>query len=511
MAYGTITTSRTYLTQQLSKLSNSMTEKTAQLASGKKATTYGGIGNQRLLDLELTQKVTRIESYEQTITMAKLHIETLNLTLDRMEKLRIEAKDTMDLNNFELQSDGQTSTQATAEILLHEVISLLNAEIGGHYLFGGSDANTNPVLEVDQILHGRDGKAGLLTVLDEFAQANLGAGGMGRLDVSALTTVLDGFGDPLTSTFSVTEDGAHDFGFDISAVTSTLSNVTITGPLGGDPDGFDVEFSGQPVPGETISIELALPPDGRLVTVDLTASASAGGEGVFQIGNDLAETAANLRAAVTAALQEEAQTSLRAASDTWAADSFFDTFGGAEPMRVAGPPFDTATGLIAGGSATVAWYRGENTPTANARTDKTAVVDDNLRIGYGVRANEQGLADVVKTLATFVAADFSSGTATAENYYSALAGDLKSTLQPLGTDRSGIVGITTEIAVAYKTIGYTSDRHTLMKSSYLGTIDKIEGIDKETVAIELLQMQTNIEASYRATSIVLNLSLTNYI
>lgn len=512
MGISTITTSRGYLTQQLNSLSSALTEKTSQLASGKVSTTYGGVGSQRLLSMELKQKAQRIEAYEETITMSRLHIKTLNLNLQRLEALRIESKATMDLNNFQLQADGQTSTQATAEILLAETIGLLNAEVAGHYLFGGSDANTNPVLEMSQILNGADGKAGLKQVMNEYWLANQGpAGSEGRLTVSPLNTVLSA-GVPVSADFSISEDGAHNFGFDISAVTSNLSNMTLTAPTGADPDSFAVEFTGQPQPGETISIELALPPDGaKSVTIELKAAVSNAKTGEFTIGADLAETADNLRTAIQAAIKEQTATSLRAASDTWASSEFFDTFGGKIPNRVDGPPFDTATGLVSGAGTTTIWYVGENLPTDDPRQDKIAAVDDNLRLGYGVRANEQGLTDVVKTLATFIAADFSGGTPSDEKYYSELATSMKNILQPERTDRSGIVDITTEIAVAFKSIEFTAERHQIQKSGYLSAVDQIEGVDKELLAVEILQLQTNIEASYRASSIVLKLSLADYI
>jgi flagellin-like hook-associated protein FlgL len=512
MGISSITTSRGYLTQQLNNLSSTLSEKTSQLATSKVSTTYGGLGNQRLLSMELKQKVERIESYEETITMSTLHIKTLNLNLERMEALRIESKSTMDLNNFQLQADGQTSTQATAEILLTEAIGLLNAEVGGHYLFGGSDANTNPVLEMSQILDGVDGKAGLKQVMSEYWQANMGpAGSEGRLTVSPLNTVLSA-GVPVSSDFTIAEDGAHDFGFDIAAVSSTLTNMNLTAPTGADPDSFGIEFTGQPQPGEKLTVELGLPPDGsETVKIELTATVGSAAEGEFVIGADLAETATNLRAALQTAIQEQAGTTLRAASDEWAANEFFDTYNGAVPNRVDGPPYDTATGVVSGAATTTAWYVGENLPTTDPRQDKVAAVDDNLSLGYGVRANEQGLTDVVKTLATFIAADFSGNTETDRKYYSSLADGLKSVLQPPNTDRSGIVDITTEIAVAYKSIEFTADRHEIRKSGYNTTIDEIEGVDKELLAAEILQMQTNIEAAYRASSIVMQLSLADYI
>ncbi|WP_417670872.1 flagellar protein [Roseibium sp.] len=511
MAIDTITTSRSYMTKQVTSLSKTMAEKTTQLATGKVARTYGGIGNNRLLDLELTQKVGRIESYQQTIVQANLHIETLNLTLERLEDLRIDGKSAIDPNDFELQADGQTRAQATAEILLYEAVNLLNTEVAGHYLYGGSHATEDPVAGLEQILEGTSTQAGLKQVIDEFYQANAGANGNGRLDVSALTTNYIGI-VPTDSTFSITEDGAHDFGFDISSVTSGLSNVTVTGPGGLDPDNVDIQFTGQPALGETITLEFTLPPDQtEPVSFSFTASSDGGEDGTFAIGADLEESAGNLRDAINAELEKYTQTTLRAISDEWAADSFFDTFGGAEPMRVDGPPFDSATALVAGGATTVSWYTGENTATDNAREDKSAVIDTNLSVDYGARANETGLVDIVKSLATFISADFSAGTDTDKLYYNDLAQKMRYVLEPDTSDQSGVVNISTEISIAYRTVQNTSDRHDQMRSSYLTTIDEIEGVDNELLAAEILQLQTNIEASYRASSIVYQLSIVDYL
>ena len=511
MAVSTVSTSRTYLIQQLGELNDTLAQKTTQLARGKVGTTYGEIGDRRLLDIQLTQKVSMIETYQQTITISNLHLQTGTMSLDRLEELRQDAKSALDTNDFVIQDDGQTQTQSRAELLLNEAVNILNTEVAGYYVFGGTDAVNDPVATLDAILDGEDGLDGLRTYLSEFSQANLGTNNNGRVDTSTLTTNYAG-AVPTDSTFTVAEDGAHDFGFDISSVTSTLTNVAVTGPLAADPDSFDVQFTGQPNLGETISVELTMAPDHTdTVTIEFTAATSAENEGTFAIGADLEETAQNLRDALAAEIENQAQTTLRAVSDEWAAEEFFTTYGGEEPQRIDGPPYDTATALTGGGSTTVAWYTGRNDTTTDPREDKNAVVDGNLTVNYGVRANETALRELVQSLAAFVAADFSGGTQTDEEYYNALSTNLRSTLQPPGVEQSGIVDIATDIAITHRTVSLTEDRHVQMKSTYEGTIADIEGIDQDLVAAEILQLQTNIEVSYRASSIVFNLSLSDYL
>ncbi|MBN9671414.1 flagellar protein [Roseibium aggregatum] len=512
MTVSSITTSRTYLTRQLGELNDLLSEKTTQLARGKSGTTYGEIGDRRLLDIELTQKVSMIETFQQTITITDLHLKTMTMSLERLEDIRQDAKSALDSNDFVLQDDGQTQTQSRAELLLNEAVNILNTEVASFYVFGGTDAVNDPVATIDAILNGADGLDGLRTVMSEYQEANLGATNTGRTTTSALTTNYAPGPIPTDSTFTIAEDGAHDFGFDISAVTSTLTNVAITGPAAADPDTVDIQFTGQPNLGETISVELTLPPTHtETVTIEFTAATSNETEGTFAIGADLEETAQNLRDAIADEIEHQALTTLKAVSDEWASDEFFSTFSGAEPQRVDGPPFDTATALIAGGTTTTAWYTGRNTVTTDAREDKNAVVDSNLTVNYGVRANEEPIQELVQALAAFVAADFSGGTATDEEYYNTLSANLRSLLHPEGVDQSGIVDIATDIAITHRTVTQTDDRHVLMKSSYEGTIAEIEGVDQDLLAAEILQLQNTIEVSYQATAIVFNLSLSDYL
>ncbi|TYC48616.1 flagellar protein [Rhodobacterales bacterium] len=512
MTISSITTSRAYLTRQLGEMNDMLAEKTTQLARGKVGTTYGDIGDRRLLDIQLTQKVSMIETFEQTITVSNLHLETMTLALERLEDIRQDSKAALDSNDFVLRDSGKTQTQARAELLLNEAVNLLNTEVAGFYVFGGTDAVSDPVATMDLILNGNDSVDGLRTVMSEYQQANLGASGTGRVDTSALTTNYAPGPIPTDSTFTIAEDGAHDFGFDISAVTSGLSNVTVTGPAAADPDSVDIQFTGQPALGEKITIELTLPPDhSETVTMQFTAATSSEQDGDFVVGNDLEETAQNLRDTIAAEIEKHAQTTLKAASDSWASEEFFSTFAGEEPQRVDGPPFDTATALLGGGATTVAWYTGRNTATDDPRTDKNAVIDSNLTVNYGVRANEKPVQELVQALAAFVAADFSGGTQIDEEYYNTLSADLRGYLHPEGVDQSGIIDIATDIAITHRTVNLTEDRHVQMKSSYVGTISDIEGVDKELLAAEILQLQNNIEVSYRATSIIFNLNLSDYL
>ncbi len=481
----------------LSDLSAQYNEKTVQLSTGRVSPTYGGLGEARSLSLSLTQSVTAIESYQASISTASLRLEVMSLSLERMEAIRIEGKDTVDQNDYEVTEDGRTTTQTTAQIALEEIINLLNSEVAGYYLFGGGHTSDPPVIELDTILNGNGTQDGLLAVMNEYQLANLGTLENGRLLTSLAADVV-----------TLAEDGAHDFGFDLTGVTSTLTNVTVTGPAGADPDSIDVDFTGQPIEGETIGIELTLP-DGSTTTIELTATDDPNLRNGFVIGATPNDTAVNFQNALDTALEESAKSTLKAASDLIAGNTFFDTFQGKEPLRVDGPPFETATTVTANAADTVAWYTGDNS-AGNPRDDSRAAIDKNLTVSYGARANEAAFTSLIESLAVFISADFSAGDAEAESYYSALAGRANDNLVAKN-DISGVATVAMEISSAYQTMDYTKSRHETIKVSYETQISEIEGVDHQRTAAELLQLETQVQASYRATSIMLNLSLADYL
>ena len=91
------------------------------------------------------------------------------------------------------------------------------------------------------------------------------------------------------------------------------------------------------------------------------------------------------------------------------------------PLRVNGPPFNTATALVAGTTAnTVFWYTGENGNTP-ARQTATAQVGPSLTIDYGMRANEQALTTLVANVAVLAATTYSTSDPNAQTNYQALS------------------------------------------------------------------------------------------
>lgn len=494
----------------LTNLRSQMDTLQEQIGTGKRATTYGGLGSERVLDLSIKQQLSQIGVYKQTIDLASLRLDTLDKTSERLEAIRIEAKASTDQNNFELFSNGRSSSQTSAEISLREFMAHLNTDVGGRFLFSGKAADTTPVQSLDYILEGDGNFAGLKTVISEYNQADLGALGNGRMTTATAGTQV-----------TLSEDGAHPFGFKIDSVASGLSNATVT-QTAGPPASLDVDFTGQPEPGQAIRVFVNLP-DGSQTEVKLAvAGGEQANEFTFNRGATPADTAANFQTALDSALSKVANTELKAASTMRASDAVFDTAPkspvppGYQPLaRVvpsAGPPVDftTATTVRDGTADTVAWYSGDNSSTS-ARSDMSSQIDENLTVRYGARANEDGYREVVQSLAAFVASDFSNSTTENQEFYKSMAKRSYNGLTPDGDQASGIRSNHMEFVSSQRAVADAKSRYKIEESTLNAAIDGIEGVDKDAAAVKLLSLRTSLEVSYQATSITLNMSLSKYL
>src|SRR5882762_2379168 len=217
-----------------------------------------------------------------------------------------------------LTGSGQTIGQQNAQSQLSSIVGILNTQVGDRYIFSGSAINTPAVASADDILNGSGTKAGLKQLIAERQQADLGTTGLGRL---VITT-------PTATSVQVAEDVAGSpFGLKLSAVSSSLTGATVTGPAG-SPAAVSIDLGAtNPNNGDKVSFAFTLP-DGTTESIQLTASsATPPPVGSFAIGATSTATAANLKAALNTAIGTLANTSLVAASAIAASDNFFNTAG----------------------------------------------------------------------------------------------------------------------------------------------------------------------------------------
>lgn len=465
-----------------------------QLGSGKKADNYAGMGPDRGFAVGLRAHLSALDGYGDSITHVGNRMSIAQTALGRMVDIKGTIK-SASLQASALQNDGSTVAQTTAYQELGEMLGLLNTRADERFLFSGLALDQPAVETLEHVMNGDGARAGFTQVVDERRQADLGASGLGRLVVAA----------PTATSVSVTEDAVSPFGFKLAGISATLSGAVLTGPAGA-PATESVDLTANPSVGQNIQFTFDLP-DGTSETITMIAVTSAiPGSDTFTIGATPAATAANLQAALTASIGKLAATSLTAASAVAASSDFF----GNPPQRVAGPPFDSATAQVAGTSAnTVIWYIGEDGPVP-ARSTATARIDAELTVSYGIRANEQGIRNVVQNIAALAAVTYSASDPNAPDRASALGQRVAVNLSATPGAQK-IEDIQVDLANGQAVMDAAAERHRQTKATLSDLLQEIEGVPTEEAAAQVLALQTRLQASMQTTALLYQTNLVNYL
>jgi flagellar hook-associated protein 3 FlgL len=371
----------------------------------------------------------------------------------------------------------------TQDIKLTAVTALTIPAVAGEFVIGTTQAETTKNIEA---------------TLKETIGALTTSVKMGHLDVSNTPT------DTVTLTRS-----AGVFGYKaLTSVSTTGSNIVV-----GPAPTPSVQFTGTTRAGSSVTFGMDLP-DGTKDTVRLEAVDANPQVGQFLIGATPDETAKNFAAALRLQVDATSKTKLVAASTYAAADDFFTSDG--VPQRVYVDPSDplatveNATTLVAGDTNTVKWYTGEM--TGNARLSATAQIDDVTKVGYGVRANETGLLEMVRTLAAMSVQEYPANDSTSKARFSAMVTrQMENLSSATATEDGSVEQIAMELGVVKSTIGNTKERNTAYAGQMDTMLTDVETVNMEETAMKLLALKTRLEASYQTTASISQLSLVNYL
>lgn len=492
--------STTMAARTISQMRDQLSVLQRQLGTGKASDTYGGLGLGSGLVLNLRAQLSNTGVFQSNSVNVETRVKLMNMSLERIRSAREETRaDLTSPFDYALVQDGQTAAQRSALGRLGEMLSLLNGDAGGRYLFSGRASDKPATDTMSRILNGEGAQAGLKQIISERLQADQGADARGRIIVNAA----------VGEVVSFEEDGAHPFGFKITGTTTSFG-ATITGP-GASPHSISIDLGGaNPPSGSTVRITLDMP-DGTSTAIELTATTTAPpGEKQFLIGADSDVTAANITSAISSEFLRLGSTELVAASAMQAGEDFFANDASNPPQRVAGPPFATATAMANGTTSnTISWYLGDNA-TDNARATSVARVDDAITVNYGARANEEGIRWIVQNEAVFAAVSFSSTDTNAREAYYALAGRVGSAMDvPTGVQQ--VEAIQTEIAGANVSAQAAKKRLAERSPVLQDMIDEVENVSNEEISVKLLALNTRMQASLQVTSMLSQLSLVNFI
>jgi flagellin-like hook-associated protein FlgL len=432
MAINSVGFGSSSLSQSLLNLNNQLTILQSQLTTGKKSTSYSGMGANEGFAIAARAQLANISAFTDTQTNVNTDISIANTALQGMVNIRNTVQSGAASTLRTLNSTGQTDAQQTAASQFSAMLGILNTQAGSRFLFSGSAINTPSVASPDDILNGTPTQAGLKQVISERKQADLGTAGLGRVVITS----------PTTTSVKVAEDVAGSpFGLKLSTVSSTLTGATITGPTG-SPAAISVALGvANPNDGDAVNFTFNLP-DGTTESIKLTASsATPPPAGSFAIGLTPTATATNLNAALTSAIGTLANTSLVAASAIEAGNDFFNTTGtatGAAVNNKLAAPITGAT-LLSGAAGTDslgADFVAGDTITVNG----TQIAF----VAAGATGNQLNVTDSVQTLLSKI--DSITGTS--------IPSTISGGVIALHTDNAASLSVTSSNAGAFAALGF---------------------------------------------------------
>lgn len=448
MSISSINYSSSILGGQIRNINQQLTDLSTQLSTGKLSQTYSGMGTNEGFAIAGRAQLSNIAAYTDTMTNVNVSINLANTALQSLTTIRNTVQTGSANTAQDLNVNGQTVAQNTAAAQFGSMVGVLNTQSGNRYLFSGTAFNTQSVANAGDIINGTTTQAGFKTVMAERQAADLGAGGMGRLVQT----------QPTPGSVKVSEDVAGSpFGLKLSAVSSTLTGATVTGPSG-SPVSFSVDLNGvNPSNGDKLSVQFTLP-DGSTEQIDLIAStATPTPLGSFAIdpGNPNAVppippdpniTASNLNTALNTAIKKLAGTSLVAASAIVAGDNFFNTVGSAISNQAAvnqsAPPAPATGATMLSGTnpsdSIAPGFAAGDTITVNGTTLTF--------VSSGASGNQLNVNDSIQTLLGKI--DQITGTSKPSA--------IRVGVITINTDDPGSLNITSSNGAAFGQLGFTS-------------------------------------------------------
>jgi flagellar hook-associated protein 3 FlgL len=472
-----------------------------QLATGQRSETFGALGLERRTSLDFRGRLSALDGYLATIKDAQFRVSLMTDGLSRLDAMAGTTKSELSPPKFDPGSDGRTTPQRNAEERLKLVIDVLNTEVNGRYAFAGRASDRPPVIDYRTIMDGDGLRLGLRGMIPERAAADRALDGLGHATVASASAAG-------VESFSVATADAARYGLKVVGLASTMANAALPGTanaagvtVAAGLTAAQLDFTGLPAAGEGFQIQVRLP-DGTLTSLSFTAvtAPGAGLPGTFDIGIDAASTRTNAMNAVSAAITALMQgDDAKASSSVAAAQEFF-----------AQTPADP----IPGGTYSkpvVQWYAGDDDTASvpDGRGTAPVRIDQGTVIGTGARANEAPIRNLLAGLGALAAESFAN-TDPERQRYEALADKVRTTLSPADPAQR-IDSIVGELGSAVASMGAAKERHQATGSMLQDMLTKNEEASPEELAAAILTLQTRLQASYQATSILARLSIVNYL
>lgn len=351
-----------------------------QLGTQKRSDNYAGIGLDRGLTVGLRSNLSAVGAYGDSITKITSRIDLAQLALTDLDGAARTIKNAAPKSQFVLSQGGRTQDQITAQGQLDRMLGALNTQFGDQYIFSGLSPDQPAVRNTNEILNGVGTQAGLIKLIGERNQADIGASGLGRLVIPATTSTtagLTGSGASLSPDVLAATTGGNDLTAYTAGANGTLeiNGVAVAVQAGDDAttirDAINTAMTAAP-PG-TPKVGATIDGGGRLVLTGADASVSvdvgAGSSPALLTDLGLAVGTASPSNLITQGAVTPGQT----LSVSIGTSSVSVTFGTGAGQIASIGQLNAALAGLTGGTATVDPANGNLTVTASSSTGAITV------------------------------------------------------------------------------------------------------------------------------------------
>src|SRR5260370_19225792 len=151
MAINSVSFGPTCLSQSLLNLNNQLTTLQSQLTTGKKSTSYAGMGVNEGFAIAARAQLANISAFSDTMSNINTNIGIANTALQSMVDIGTTVLNSANSTMQGLNGAGQTIAQQTATSQLSSMLGILNMQACARYLIFGSAFNTPSGLTQEHI------------------------------------------------------------------------------------------------------------------------------------------------------------------------------------------------------------------------------------------------------------------------------------------------------------------------------------------------------------------------
>ena len=129
----------------ISKMQDKFATLQMQLGTGEKSSTLAGMGRDLPLSLSVRSRLDKIEGYSANIETVNLRLSFLDKTLTRFDKLEGEARNAAIQGQYGTGGINMATLPGLSKARFDEIVTMLNEDVAGRYLFGGTATDKAPL------------------------------------------------------------------------------------------------------------------------------------------------------------------------------------------------------------------------------------------------------------------------------------------------------------------------------------------------------------------------------